>query len=158
MTSIGHVGCLGGLNCDGAQSEGAEGTREVHVRILSALDLSGGGGEAWLTGPSAGLSQTAHLRRFVRNQDALSPCDGVLHVLGVVVPLHTDQVAWRGHLAWKGHPLCHQMLTNWNQKFFFSWGKSPQRERHRNRPSLNSRLSSWFGQRFTTSVTCSAFL
>lgn len=27
-----------------------------------------------------------------------------------------------------------------------------------NWPSLNSRLSSWFGQRFTTSVTCSAFL
>lgn len=25
-------------------------------------------------------------------------------------------------------------------------------------PSLNSRLSSWFGQRLTTSVTCSAFL
>lgn len=28
----------------------------------------------------------------------------------------------------------------------------------KNLPSLNSRLSSWFGQRFTTSVTCSAFL
>lgn len=130
MTSIGHVGCLGGLNCDGAQSEGAlrdtGGARQDPVSVGSVS--AGGGGEAWLTGPSAGLSQTAHLRRFVRNQDALSPCDGVLHVLGVVVPLHTDQVAWRGHLAWKGHPLCHQMLTNWNHIFFFFLGENPHKE------------------------------
>lgn len=36
----------------------------------------------------------------------------------MVVSLHTDQVAWRSHLAWKGHPLCHQMLTNLNLFFF----------------------------------------
>ena len=43
-------------------------------------------------------------------------------------------------------------LLKWNtsENFFFNESKYW--------PSLNSRLSSWFGQRFTTSVTCSAFL
>lgn len=40
-----------------------------------------------------------------------------------------------------------QRRPKWNtRRWDFDW------------PSLNSRLSSWFGQRFTTSVTCSAFL
>lgn len=52
----------------------------------------------------------AHLRRLVGNQDALSSCDGVLQVLGVVVSLHSDQMARRCDLAWRQHELRYKQL------------------------------------------------
>lgn len=40
------------------------------------------------------------LWRFVGNEDTLAAGDGVVHILTEVIPLHSDQVAGRGCLAW----------------------------------------------------------
>lgn len=100
--------------------------------------------------------RVTHLRGFVWHQNALAPGNGVFHILGVAVALHSDQVTGRSNLACttKGRvvrllkAILYYLL---NQDHVFNiW--------HICLPSLNSRLSSWLGHRLTTSVTCSAFL
>lgn len=94
--------------------------------------------------PSQG---SRYLWRLIGHHHALPSRHGVIHVLGEVVAFHPDEVAGRGCLACKAE-LCVRGRG--------SPGAGAGAEPHS--PSLKSRPSSWLGQRFTTSVTCSAFL
>lgn len=135
MTHDLHGPCvlLGGLSCDWNRSAGAlrdsggYASGSCQCSICQCRSRCWGFADgAFTKGPSPRW-QRAHLGRFVRHEDALSSRDGVLHVLGMVVSLHTDQVAWRSHLAWKGHLSCHQMLNRILLLFITFYFFNPQK-------------------------------
>lgn len=104
---------------------------------------------------------TTNLWSLIGHKDTLSPSDRIIHILAEVVPLDPDQVTGWGCLTFvknDGGKVRMQLADPIKARFTPQLWNYTSHPPPISLPSLKSRPSSWLGQRFTTSVTCSAFL
>lgn len=130
------------------------------VPFRAAPSPAGSPPEQGLVLPPPGSS--GYLRGLVGHHHALPSRHRVVHVLGQVVAFHADEMAGGGCLACGGNlasgdrDVRDPCPAPAGAAALGAPGPAADGEQHS--PSLKSRPSSWLGQRFTTSVTCSAFL